>query len=574
MALIVDRVVASAREPGTVPRAIRTAICLATPLAVGLIAGDPASGAVASFGSFTGFYAHREPYRWRAGLLAGLALGFAVAIAAGTLAAPSPVAAALVPAAFAAVASFVCIGIELAPPREYLLVLVCLASTGLPADPSAWASRAGLALAGAGFAWLVTMSGWLWDPRRPERQALVAALDRVEALLDRPGSEERRRDAVRSVRGARHAILRAGNGREELRAGLLGLEELLSAALSVGFVGAEEPNRRRIAAARADIEVAEEGRGEAPEELRALSPWQMLRAAASPFSMAPPTAARMGIALAVAGGIGAAIHATNGYWIALTVAAALQGTSPLHARRRALERGGGTAVGAVIAGGLVALDPAPGVVVGIIAVLQGLTETAIPAFYALGAALLTPIPILLLHIADPVANSGHFVVARLLDTAIGCVVAIVAAATIWPRAAQRRLAEADRAGFAAAAGLILALTAEPGPGKPGRVELGRRRAQAATVAMRNLVDSSLGERGTPATAVEGPGVERLLMLAIGAGAEAHAMPAPGRAELEGALRRIGAALPAAPVPAPAVPDIPGLPRTTGELRRLARSPAT
>jgi hypothetical protein len=52
------------------------------------------------------------------------------------------------------------------------------------------------------------------------------------------------------------------------------------------------------------------------------------------------------------------------------------------------------------------------------------------------------------------------------------------------------------------------------------------------------------------------------------------MPDPGRADLEGALRTIEAALPAAPVPAPVVPDIPGLPRTTGELRRLARSPAT
>jgi uncharacterized membrane protein YccC len=573
MAAIRDRLLASAREPGTMARAVRTAICLAAPLAVGLLAGAPASGAVASFGSFVGFYAHREPYRWRAGLLAFLALGFAIAIAAGTLAAPSPLATALVPAGFAAVASFVCIGIELAPPREYLLVLVCLASTGLPADPGAWASRAGLALAGAGFAWLVTMSGWVRGPRRPERQALIAALDRVEAALDRPDSVERRRDAVRSVRAARHAILRAGPGREDLRAALLGLEELLSAALSVGFVGTEEPTRKRIAAARADIEVAGEGRGEAPEELRALSPWQMLRAAASARSLAPPTAARMGIALAVAGGIGAAIHATNGYWIALTVAAALQGTSPLHARRRALERGGGTAVGALLASGLIAIDPAPGVIVGIVAVLQALTETAIPAFYALGAALLTPIPILLLHIADPAVDAGHFVAARLLDTAIGCAVAIVAGIALWPKAAQRRLAGADRAGFAAAAELILALTAEPSPAKHGRVERGRRRAQAATVAMRNLVDASLGERGTPAAAAEGPGVERLLMLAIGAGSDAHAMPDSARAELESALRSIESTLPAAPSPTPSVPDIPGLPRTTGELRRLAQ-PAT
>ena len=60
---------------------IDTAVCLAAPLTVGLLAGAPASGAVASFGGFLGWYGHREPYGRRAWLL--LCLGLVLFVRAG-----------------------------------------------------------------------------------------------------------------------------------------------------------------------------------------------------------------------------------------------------------------------------------------------------------------------------------------------------------------------------------------------------------------------------------------------------------------------------------------------------------
>jgi Fusaric acid resistance protein-like len=334
------RLRARARDLGELERAVRTAICLAAPLAVGLLAGAPASGALASFGGFLGWYGHREPYGRRALLLLCLGLGFVAAVAVGTLAAGSAVGRALAPAAFAAIAAFFCIAIALPPPREYLLVLVCLASTGLPTDPGAWPERAGLAAAGAAFAWLLTMSGWLRDRRRPEPAPAPAP----------------------------------------------------------SFAAAER-------------------------------------------SVAALAAARIGIAIAAAGAIGTALHATNEYWIALTVAAALQGVSPVHARRRAFERAGGTAFGAAFASGLLALGPAPGAIVAIIAVLQTATEIAIPVVYGFGVVILTPIPILLLHVADPATTAGHFIAARVLDTAIGCAIALLALAILWPRSGWARRAD-------------------------------------------------------------------------------------------------------------------------------------
>ena len=107
----------------------------------------------------------------------------------------------------------------------------------------------------------------------------------------------------------------------------------------------------------------------------------------------------------------ALLHVESPYWVALTAAAALQGTSPRHSRRRALERAAGTAFGAILAAVLLALDPSAGAVVVAIAVLQVLTELAIVASYGAGCVLLTPIPLLQLHLVAPTHAAAGFVIA-------------------------------------------------------------------------------------------------------------------------------------------------------------------
>ncbi|MCW3009386.1 MAG: fusaric acid resistance domain protein, partial [Solirubrobacterales bacterium] len=156
-----------------------TAVCMAVPLAAGVIAGHPSWGMIASLGAFTGFYAHSEPYRYRARLLAGLALALTLAAVAGTLASGSVVASVAVTGAVAAAGTVICIALQTGPPREHFLVLVTLMTSSLPLAPAGAPARGGLMLAGGAVAWLVVMSGWLRDRSAPERNAVATAFERV-----------------------------------------------------------------------------------------------------------------------------------------------------------------------------------------------------------------------------------------------------------------------------------------------------------------------------------------------------------------------------------------------------------
>ena len=137
--------------------AVRTMVCVALPLAIGVAAGHPRSGATASFGGLAGLYVPQSPYRYRARVVAAVGAGLAIAVLIGSMAGSRTWVAAMVTGVVAAVASFVCQAAELPPPRELMLIMVLLAATAVPAGLAGAAQRAGLAAAGAALAWLVTM---------------------------------------------------------------------------------------------------------------------------------------------------------------------------------------------------------------------------------------------------------------------------------------------------------------------------------------------------------------------------------------------------------------------------------
>ena len=137
--------------------AVRTMACVALPLAIGVAAGHPRSGATASFGGLAGLYVPQSPYRYRARVVAAVGAGLAIAVLIGSTAGSRTWVAAMVTGVVAAVASFVCQAAELPPPRELMLIMALLAATAVPAGLAGAAQRAGLAAAGAALAWLVTM---------------------------------------------------------------------------------------------------------------------------------------------------------------------------------------------------------------------------------------------------------------------------------------------------------------------------------------------------------------------------------------------------------------------------------
>lgn len=445
-------------------KALRIAISVTAPLVLGVALGHTGYGLAASFGAFTAFHGHVAPYPQRARLLALMGTGYLAAVLAGTLATTSEAALILVTGAFAFTAAFVCQALSLLPPREFMLILICLIVGSLPAALAPLPGLILLVAGGAAWAWLVLMSGWLTDRERPERVAVRAGLRATIAVLDDVDGTDpaAQHAAVLAVRSARRSVEFAGGPTAlVLREVQLASEELLDRVLGLqptALPGAAEAmaslapvedrrlvlrSRARDLLARTDLALPERGfrRGQrnpdAPPPLRS-GMWSV-RNALGRHSLVVPAAAR--IAVAVSGGLvlGQLSGAERPYWIALTAAAVLQGSTLLITARRAIERAVGTVVGVVLAAGIVVAQPNEwGIAIGI-GVFLFLGHATISASYVVAIAFLTPMTLLLAELGQPGQLSGWLVAWRLGDTVIGCVLGYAAGRLLWPRSARQRL---------------------------------------------------------------------------------------------------------------------------------------
>jgi uncharacterized membrane protein YccC len=137
---------------------------------------------------------------------------------------------------------------------------------------------------------------------------------------------------------------------------------------------------------------------------------------------------RVAAATAVAAVLAALLGLDRGYWVVVAVVAVLQsGPGRRLSGIRAVHRTLGTVVGAGVFVLLAALvgAPASGLVLAVVlALLQLGTELVVVAHYGAALVLITPLALLIAEAGapgDPWAIAGT----RVLDTAIGCAVALV-----------------------------------------------------------------------------------------------------------------------------------------------------
>ena len=171
------------------PFALRAAACMAVPALIGWLAGDLASGLMATIGAFTSLYGSGRPYLNRGVHLGVVAVCFALAVALGDWAAEVPWAGVLTVSVIAMAAVLVCNAVAVGPPGAYMFVLACATGTGVASEHLApW--RIGLlVLAGGGYAWLVHMFGALINVRGPEKSAVVSAAPEVARFADAVGED-------------------------------------------------------------------------------------------------------------------------------------------------------------------------------------------------------------------------------------------------------------------------------------------------------------------------------------------------------------------------------------------------
>jgi hypothetical protein len=112
-------------------------------------------------------------------------------------------------------------------------------------------------------------------------------------------------------------------------------------------------------------------------------------------------------------------------WAAIGATAVMQGTHLHITMSRALQRMAGTIAGAVLCWWILAQEPSFWVVVAWIVTFQFLTEVLMGFNYALGQLTVTPMALLMTHLAVPAQKGMNLPMERVMDTVLGALLGIL-----------------------------------------------------------------------------------------------------------------------------------------------------
>ena len=404
------------------PLALRAGLCMALPVAIGWAVGDIGSGLLATIGAFTALYGANRPYLFRAGFLAGVAVCFSVFVAFGDWAAQVPWAGVLAICLVAVLSTFVCNALAVGPPGAYMFVLACAAGTGLATEHLApW--RVGLlVLAGGALAWLVHMAGAAFGFRRPERESVAAAARATQAYVDAVGTGAVETTRHRAAQALHESWKMLVNFQPPHRVSGPALTALRAEALRLHVLFAETMNGVADGAAppvpdRADPDRIPLGRPGTVD---------LLRRAATRESTASRIALRVGVAALITGFVALWLGVDHSYWaVAAAVLMLHQGFDWIRTVARGTERMLGTFVGLAVAGVVLALEPHGLVLALMLGVLQFVVEILVTRNYALSVVFITPLALTIAYSGSPVHDVPSLLVARGIDTVIGCVIALL-----------------------------------------------------------------------------------------------------------------------------------------------------
>jgi uncharacterized membrane protein YccC len=151
------------RKPFPWVKAFCAGVAAVLPVFIGLLFGNFEYGLIAGMGGFTYLYVFNIPYAQNAKKLFFVVLGMTLVSALGTLAAPYPLATAILMGIIGAAAIFIFGALRITGPSAIFFVLVFAMTTGMPVNPELAPIRAGLVFLGGTLSWIIAMIGWLFN---------------------------------------------------------------------------------------------------------------------------------------------------------------------------------------------------------------------------------------------------------------------------------------------------------------------------------------------------------------------------------------------------------------------------
>jgi hypothetical protein len=352
----------------------------------------------------------------------------------------------------------VCNALAVGPPGAYMFVLACATGTGVASEHLApW--RIGLlVLAGGGFAWLVHMFGALINVRGPEKSAVVSAAEEVARFADAVGTSSEapaRHSAASALHQSWNVLVtfqpvhpRPSSTLHALRALNHELHVVFAEVMTAAGKHESPPHdAEQRAHALGLLADSPANSHQAPDidemPLGRPAPFELLRQAVTPGSPTLSVVARAGVAVCVAGFIASTLGIDHAYWaMSAAVLIVHQGFDWIRTLQRGAERTLGTGIGLALAGALLALHPHGLWLVATIALLQFTVELVVVRNYAIAVVFITPLALTMSSGGQPVDDIDDLLLARGIDTLIGCVVAFAVYLLIGRRHNAARLPEA------------------------------------------------------------------------------------------------------------------------------------
>lgn len=470
--------------PGPMPKAaaVRAAIGIAAPLAVGVAVGDSASGALVSIGALGAVFGDTaDAYRLRVLNIAVPQIVGAIGLALGSAQFGHGWSAVAMLTVVALVAGMISTIGAVASASGLNLLLMAVIGAGLPM-PSPWWRAPMLTLVGAGLVLVMALLAWPARSRIPERAAVADAYDATANLLAAAGTAEwetARAEVTATLNHAYDLLL----GRRAVAPGRSrGMSRLVALLNSVGLLveaataihaddrrvgeadvdtvreiaaavrggtvptgaapssAATDPADRAVAAA---IEHAHEtlsgayrtpdrvGRpGTLPERVTAGARNLLVSAESWRYGL------RLTLCIGVAQVLVSVVDVPRSYWVPLTVTFVLKPDFG-SVFSRALLRALGTAAGLVVAGVILEFVPRGWWEVPVVVVLAAAVPILSRRGYGYQTAVITP---LILILSDLLGHQGVGLLApRLVDSLIGCAIVLVAGYALWPESWHTRV---------------------------------------------------------------------------------------------------------------------------------------
>ncbi|WP_438348579.1 FUSC family protein [Paenibacillus sp. FA6] len=399
-------------------KAISAGICSGVPPLIGLLLGNFQYGLLAGIGGLTYLYVFNIPYALRAKKLLFALLGMSLSVGLGTLLAPFSLASALTVGLIGAIATFVFGSLRIAGPAAIFFVLAFTMATGMPLDPALAPLRTGLVLLGGVLSWIIGMMGWFMNPHGPETIAVQQVYKDLAHYMDSIGTDD------------------SNKARQRLVLSLKSAEDTLSAGY-ISWRSSDQYKRLLILNDQANqIYMNQINRG---IQISKPSLKTVFGGSFDKNSIVFLTATRYGIVLTIAAIIAYSFDFNRSYWITLSCASVMSGSTIISTFHRAIQRSIGTILGVLIASIILSLHPEGLVIVIAIVALTALTELAIVVNYAIAALFITSNALLLAESTTQLHNTAFLASARITDVLIGSVIGLIGTLLIGKRQASSLL---------------------------------------------------------------------------------------------------------------------------------------